>query len=235
MPRVPRAALAILTVVVLAAGLTGCGSDERSSTQATEPTQAAPPDPGRDVMTAFVAAAKEGDAEGMWDLLSEPSRERYGPTLEDFEAGEAKALTEILAPFAGGDLPVEVSENIDGVFGVVALSRGSDAYATPLRREGDIWRVELPGALKIDVSGPPPRSKGKFADQIGVEVTGRAGGGPALLYLDGITLDPKIYSSPTSATVYASFPNGVEPGRHTAVAFASSGDRAAATAWTFEA
>jgi hypothetical protein len=36
-----------------------------------------------------------------------------------------------------------------------------------------VWRVELPGSLTIDVSGPPPGSKGKFASQIGVEIKER--------------------------------------------------------------
>lgn len=232
MPPVPRVA-ATLVVLIAILVVAGCGSEETTSGKTTQPTETAPPDPGREVMTAFVAAAEDGDAVAMWDLLSEPSRERFGPTLEEFEAGEAKRLAETLAPFAGGDLPVEVSENIDGDFGVVALSRGDHAYANPLRREGDVWRVELPGPMTIDISGPPPGSKGKFASQIGVEIKGRSSGGTALLYLDGETLDPDIYAGPTAATVFASFPNGVEPGRHTAVAFALSGDNAAAEAWTF--
>lgn len=234
MPRVPRVAVLLITLVLVAIAVAGCGSDESTSSETTQPTETAPPDPGREVMVAFVAAAKDGDAEAMWDLLSGPSRKRYGPTLEDFEAGKAVELIEALAPFAGGDLPVSVSENIGDGFGLVALSRGKNAYANPLRKEGNVWRVELPGPLEIDVSGPPPGSKGKFAQQIGVEITGRSSGGTALLYLDGTTLDPNIYSGPGTATVFASFPNGVEPGRHTAVAFAFSGDEAAATAWTFE-
>jgi hypothetical protein len=212
--------------VLLAAG---CGG----SSDATASEEAVSADPGREVIEAFVSAAAAEDAHGMWNLLSAPSRRRYGPTLADFRAGEAKTLSRTLTPFSTGKLPVEVSENIDDLFGVVALSRGGHAFATPLRREADAWRVELPGPLKIDISGPPPGSKGKFVDQVAVEVVGRTGPGTAVLYMDGVTLDPKIYSGQTSATVYSSFPNGLEPGSHTVVAFATSGDSAAATAWTF--
>lgn len=223
----PRAALFVFAALALF--VAGCGGGKSA-----EPTTTTPSDLGREVMTAFVAAARSGDSETMWELMSEPSRRRYGPELEDFMTGEAKKLRKQLAPFAEGKLPVQVSENIDGLFGLVALSKGPHAYATPLRLEGGTWKVELPGRLKIDVSGPPPGSKGKFAKQIGVEVKGRSGGGTALLYLDGVTLfDPKIYSSPRTATVFAGLPNGVTPGRHTAVAFATSGNTAAATAWTF--
>ena len=223
-----------LLAVLLALVLAGCGRGDTASNTAT-PSETQAPDPGRDVMSAFVAAAAARDAGAMWELLSEPSRRRYGPTLEEFETGEARALRRTLAPYAAGALPVEVSERIDDRFGVVALSRGKRAYASPLRLEGDTWKVELPGRLAIAVSGPPPGSKGKFADQIGVELVGRAGGGAAVLYLDGVTLpDPKIFSSPTRATVFANLPNGVAPGRHTVVVFATSGERAAARAWTFQ-
>lgn len=220
----------MIAILAAAALLAGCGG---SATETTGATETSPPDPGREVVGALVDAAAEDDAETMWELLSEPSRRRYGSTLEQFEQGEAQELARRLAPFEAGELPVSVSENVDGDFGLVAPSRGENAWAAPLRREGEVWRVELPGRLEISISGPPPGSKGKFVDQIGVEVTGRSGGGTALLYLDGVTLDADVYPSPTSATVFASFADGVEPGRHTAVAFATSGANAAATAWTF--
>jgi hypothetical protein len=224
---VPRAGVVI---VVLTAVLAGCGGNDSTTTATTETS---PPDPGKEVVGALVGAARTGDAQTMWGVLSKASRRRYGPTLADFRQGEARALRRTLAPFARGPLPVQVSENIDGTIGVVALSRGANAWATPLRLEDGFWRVELPGRLHIDVSGPPPGSKGKFADQVGVEVRGRSGAGTALLYLDGETLQPEIYSGGSAATVFASLPNGAGPGRHTVVAFATSGDEAAARAWTF--
>ncbi len=184
-------------------------------------------------MQALVAAAADNDAEAAWSLLSEPSQRRAGPTLEEFEQNAFPELRRTLAPFAEAPLPVEVSENIDGQFGLVALSRGGSAYAVPMRLEGDVWRVELPGPVQIDVLGPPPGSRGKFADQIGVEKHGPGGAGVAVLYLDGVTLDTKTASDPDSATIYANFANRLEPGLHTAVAFTSAGGEAAAHAWTF--
>jgi hypothetical protein len=184
-------------------------------------------------MDAFVTAAAADDSKAMWELLSKPSQRRAGPTLADFEAGGAKELREALSPFARGKLPVDVSEKITDRFGIVALSRGSHAYAVPLRLEGDVWRVELPGPVRIEVLGPPPGSRGKFVDQIGVEVHGRGSEGPAVIYADGVTLDANEYAGPKSATIYANLEGGLEKGRHTAVAYAERGDNAAARAWVF--
>src|SRR4029453_5941084 len=119
-------------------------------------------------MAALVAAAADDDAETAWELLSQPSQQRVGPTFEDFERNEFPELARTLAPFAGGSLPVEVSEKIDDEFGLVALSRGEDAYAIPLRLEGDVWRAELRSPVRIDVLGPPPGSRGGFPQQGGV-------------------------------------------------------------------
>ena len=220
----PRVVLVFTAVLALLAA--GCGGDQQ---------EAAPPleDPGRQVMETLVAAAADNDAETAWELLSQPSQRHAGPTFEEFEKKTFPELKRTLAPFAGGKLPVEVSERIDDQFGLVALSRGREAYATPLRLEGDVWRVELPGPVRIEVLGPPPGSRGKFVQQIGVEKHGPGGAGVAVLYLDGVTLDPQTSSSPKGATIFANFANPLVPGLHTAVAFTSAGGNAAARAWTF--
>lgn len=217
------------TVVAVAVSLllAACGGDEKQAA----PTPA--PDPGREVMAALVAAAADDDAETAWELLSQPSQRRVGPTFEDFERNEFPELKRTLAPFAGGSLPVEVSEKIDDEFGLVALSRGEDAYAIPLRLEEDVWRVELRSPVGIDVLGPPPGSRGKFVQQIGVEKHGAGGAGIAVLYLDGVTLDAETASDVDSATIFANFDSDLKPGRHTAVAFTSAAGQAAARAWTF--
>jgi hypothetical protein len=218
-----RAGLILVALLALA----GCSGDDKQAA----PTPAA--DPGRDVMAALVAAAADDDAETVWELLSRPSQRRVGPTVEEFERNEFPELKRTLAPFAGGPLPVEVSEKIDDEFGLIALSRGEDAYAIPLRLEGDVWRVELRSPVRIDVLGPPPGSRGKFAQQVGVEKRGAGGAGIAVLYLDGVTLDAETFSDADSATIFANFESDLEPGRHTAVAFTSAAGEAAARAWTF--
>jgi hypothetical protein len=219
-----RAAPAVIVISLL---LAACGGDDKQA----EPMPA--PDPGAEVMAALVAAAADDNAETAWELLSQPSHRRAGPTFEEFERNEFPVLKRTLAPFAGGSLPVEVSEKIDDEFGLVALSRGEDAYAIPLRLEGDVWRVELRSPVRIDVLGPPPGSRGKFVQQIGVEKHGAGGAGIAVLYLDGVTLDAETASDADSATIFANFESNLKPGRHTAVAFTSAAGEAAARAWTF--
>jgi hypothetical protein len=215
----------LIGAALLMLAVAGCGGKKEET--------AAPPDPGREVMQALVDAAAKNDAETTWSLLSQPSQRREGPTFEKFEQTGFPKLRRALAPFAKPPLPIEVSENIDGQFGLVALSRGRSAYAVPMRLEGDVWRVELPGPVRIEILGPPPGSRGKFVNQIGVEKHGAGGAGIALLYLDGVTLDPQTSADADSATIYANFTNKLQPGRHTAVAFTSAAGNAAARAWTF--
>jgi hypothetical protein len=214
----------------IALTLAGCGGDGGSP---ADSGSAKARDPGRDVMAALVEAAQRNDTRTMWALLSRPTARRYGPTYAAFKRTHAPALRRALLPFAGGKLPVQISENIGFGFGVVALARGKHAYAAPLRKEGDFWRVELGGPFRIDILGPPPNSRGKFLEQIGIETHGPQESGVALLYLDGVALDAKPYAGPRSSTVYANFEQKLTPGLHTVVAYASSGRYAAARAWTF--
>jgi hypothetical protein len=222
-PAVPKASLALLVAV---AWLAACGAEDQA-----EPAK--PPDPGREVVQTLVDAAASDDAETAWELLSQPSQKRAGPTLEEFERDAFPDLRRTLEPFAEPPLPVEVSENLDGEFGVVALSRGADAWAVPLRREGEVWRVEIASPVTIDVLGPPPGSRGKFAKQVGVEKRGAGGAGLAVLYLDGVTLNAETFADADSATIFANFESKLVPRRHTAVAFTSAAGEAAARAWTF--
>jgi hypothetical protein len=231
---VHRPVALVLVLLLACVALVGCGGDEKSAGGSAQTTTV--PDPGRDVLEAIIAASAEDDIETIWNLLSEQSRRRHGPTLEEFEQSAAlRDLRRELAPFAKGELPIEVSENVAHGFGVVALARGRQAFATPLRREGELWRLELPGPMRIEVLGPDPGTKGEFVNQIGVETHGpRSGSGIGLLYLDGVTLDAKSFSGPRSSTIFANFAQTLEPGIHTVVAYGSSGPNAAAKAWTFE-
>jgi hypothetical protein len=84
------------------------------------------------------------------------------------------------------------------------------------------------------VLGPQPGSKGEVA-QIGVGISGPSGVGTAVLYLDGVTENPKVYATRTDSTLVSDFDPALEPGRHTVVVFATDGREAAAKAWAFHA
>jgi hypothetical protein len=180
-----------------------------------------------------VHAAATNDTDAIWQLLSSPSRRRAGGTLAAFEAGQAPAVLRAFAPFTGGPYRVLVSERLTDTLGLVALVRGSYAYAFPLALEGGTWHLVLPGRMSIAVLGPQPGSTGPVA-QVGAEVHG-SGVGDAVLYVDGQTVEPHVATAAKSATVFGNLPNALPPGRHSVVVFVSLGNDAAASAWTFKA
>lgn len=177
-------------------------------------------------------ASGANDAGAIWSLLSSESRRRAGGSVAAFRTTRARGLVRTLGPFAPG-YRVVVSQRITDRFGVVAIARGRRAYAVTLRLERGAWRVELPGRTSIEVLGPRPGSAGAVF-QVGVEVHG-SGVGEAVVYLDGATLDPRIATAPSSATVFANLAGRLPRGRHTATVFVALGNNATARAWAFTA
>jgi len=217
---VKRLALCLVVVGLAAAG---CGGTDRSDSGTTA-TQAPPADPGRDVARALVEAARADDASAVRDLLTERAAARPGAV--------ARVLRE-LEPFEGG-FRVLVSERITERYGVVALLRREHAYAFPLRLDGEGWKVDVGGPASIEILGPRPH-RPELVAQIGVVVHGLGNAGTAVLYVDGVTLDPRVAGDVRSFTVFANLAAPLTAGRHAAVAFGTRGDRAAARAWTFTA
>jgi hypothetical protein len=224
----------IALVVLLLAGCGG-GTSAQTTTVAPQTTTAAQ-DPGKDAVDAFLGAAAAERTEAIWGMLSSASKERLGPTLGEFKSGAGGELTDSLGSFR--DPRVIVSERITPEFGVVAVDgrqNGKKAvYAVPLRLEGEAWKLELGGPVKIRVLGPQPGRRGLVA-QIAAAVSGPGGTGSAVMYLDGHTENPKVAGTTSNSTLYANFDQALDPGRHTVVVFASDGRNAGATAWAFTA
>jgi hypothetical protein len=202
-------------------------------------TSAAPPDPGRDSIEAFVAAARKGHVEAMWRMLSSSSRERLGPSLADFRTRAGVELTEGVGSF--GRFRVIVSERITPELGVVAIdgsrlgegSRERSVYAVILRLEESSWKLELGGPVRVRALGPSPNARERIVAQIAAAVEGPGGTGTAVMYVDGQTVTPTVARTATNATLYANFDPALDPGRHTVVVFASEGREASAAAWAF--
>ena len=226
--------LALLAAVALVVG--GCGGKKAAPAK-----PAAPRDPGKQVLDAFVSAAGRGDAKAMWALLSRASQRRLGP-LARFERTTAVELAEGVGSFARSRYEEVVSERVTDSFGVVAIAgvrhvegtREYNAYATALRLEGRFWRVELGGPVHIRPLGPAPGAREKTVLQIAGAVSSRRGGaGTAVLWLDGVTLNPKASGTAGNVTLFANLASPLARGRHNVVVFASGSADASATAWTF--
>lgn len=238
-----RRALIVAVLAVLAAGCGGEGGDTTTTaaTTTTPPVTTTPADPGKAAIEAFVAAARRGKAEAMWQLLSTSTRERLGPTLAGFRNGSATELSEGVGSF--DRFTVIVSERVTPEFGVVAIDGPRVAegtaeravYAVALRLEGTAWKVELGGPVVVRPIGPDPGAHEAIVAQVAAAVEGPRGAGTAVMYLDGQTVDPQVRSTGANSTLFANFEPALDPGRHTVVVFATDGREASATAWDFTA
>jgi hypothetical protein len=231
-----RRALLPVVLVVLAAGCGGGTSAETNGpTTTAPPATTTPADPGKAAVEAFAAAARSGNADSLWALLSTSSRERLGPTLERFRAGTAAELTEGLGSIER--FRTIVSERITPEFGVIAIEgrrNGKPAvYAAALRLEGAQWRFELGGPVSVRPIGPDADAHEPVVAQIAAAVEGPGGTGTAVMYLDGQVVNPEVRGTSVNSTLFANFDPALDPGRHTVVLFASDGREASATAWAF--
>ena len=209
---------------------------------ATTTPATSPPDPGRDRVAAFVAAARAGRVDAMWRMLSAPSKRRLGPTLARFRGHTAPKLTEEIGSF--GRYRIVVSERITPEFGVVAIdgsrvvegSRRRDVYAVALRLEGSSWKLELGSPVHVRAIGPDPGAREQLrVAQVAAAVEGPGGAGTAVMYVDGQTVSPTVARTASNATLFANFDPALERGQHTVVIFASDGREASALAWAFTA
>jgi hypothetical protein len=204
-----RRALPIAVALVV---LAGCGGGK-------------PPDPGGEAFRSLVQAAARGDVTAMRALLTPDSRV------------DPAALRQELRPFRAG-YTLAVSERITDSppVGLMAATHGAHAFAAALRLVGKDWKLELGGSIRIRALGPLPGAKQARIRQLAAAIDGTtgAGGGEALLYLDGLAIpDAKVYRFAKQLSIVANLPIAVPKGRHAIVVFAAEGTKAAARAWTF--
>jgi hypothetical protein len=236
---VRRLAPALLAAVLLA----GCGGKSATPTTtndfpprpATTPT---PADPGKVIIEKFVAAAHASKPAALWRLLSTATKQRVGPFAK-FRDHTAIELAEGVGGFR--NFKVIVSERVTPEFGLVAIdgtkaAEGTterDVYAVALRLEATEWKVELFGPVKVKPIGPDPGAHEDVVAQVAAAVSGQAGEGTALVYVDGLAENPKIYTTKSNSTVVVNYQPALDPGRHTVVVFGTVGRQASATGWWF--
>jgi hypothetical protein len=182
------------------------------------------------------AAAAE-DEPAMWATLSRVSRRRLGPTLSDFRARGARGVRAGLTPFAQGSYRVILNAPVDRGLGLVAVARRNDALAVPVRRERGVWRVEIDPVFTVEAVRPLPGERVLRRTQLSAEVSAPGKIDGAAMWFDGRFFDAREYWSPNKQrmSIWGEAPQPLRHGRHTVIAFASTGSEAAANAWVFTA
>jgi hypothetical protein len=235
---VSRRPIAAAASAVLLAGCATGGGSEREPPPATAkseveelPAEVERTRPGA-VLQDFVRAAATGDEGRLWERLSRASRERLGPNLHRFGRSAVGRIEQELGAL-GRRHKLILSQSITPVFAVAAVVRGRAAYASALRLENGVWKIELEPPISISPLRPKPGEQVRRRTQLAAEVT--AGGAivEAGLWLDGIAFATRGGGpTPTALTMFGEA-SALSPGRHSVVAFASTDRSATARAWTF--
>jgi hypothetical protein len=213
-----RRGLLLASIAIILVGA-GCGGSTSSSPPSHErPEQL---DPGG-TLVAFLDAASARDETATRSLLTSASQSSL----------DLPRLSAAAAQVVGGR--VVISQLVDGPWAIAAVAKGTHAYAAPLRRVNGQWRVDLGRTISLRPILPYPGRLSPTADpQIAAEA--RAGNDVRLaLWLDGADFAVEAGGPrPGFITAFGRVGSDLSPGRHVVVAFARSGRRAAATAWTF--
>jgi hypothetical protein len=248
-----RLLAAVLLVLLGAACSRGDEAEPASApspTAATETNPAGATSPPESVVAPlpgptleeFVAAARAGDSDAMWALLSTPSQERLGPTPERFRRGQGRQLRADLGSFIQGRSAVFLNEQVSADFAVAAFGgrqavggkerRG--ALAAALRYENGHWRVELGGPVKLEALAPDPGEVENENVQVAAGVAADAAILEGGLWLDGDAVAGESGGTDDRHITFYSDPvTDLQHGPHAAVAFASTADDASALAWLF--
>ena len=117
---------------------------------------------------------------------------------------------------------------------VTGISRGVSVYATAFRYERGGWYVAIDPSLRIQATLPRPGSRIFQRTKVLAEVAARVPVTSASVWFDGLVLPAEgATTDPEHAGVLGEAPQPLRNGRHTVVAFATTGRSAAARAWSF--
>lgn len=235
-------ALAAVALLALSLALAACSSaptEEPAPTTTAESTPGPQPDAAvGDALEAFVKAAGDGDVAGMWNLLAADTKQRLGPSQEDFERRYADGFESGLGSFSGTDYRIVVSATTPSRWGVAAIAGERvrekktefAAYAAMLRQE-DGWKIVLDEPVEISSVAPPGKSTDEVRPQVGVRIRANEAIDEAGLWLDGTPVPARVRAaSGNDIRVEGPSPVELSPGWHVVVAFGRAGDAASAAA-----
>jgi hypothetical protein len=194
----------------------------------------AEPDNPTAALIEYVEAVRESDDDRLRILLSSRWKRQVEVDPDRFIAALSEDLEGV------GD-HVVLSEKLEDRLAVVALERDSQpgAFAAPVVREGDLWRIEpfgldlvygtsaadgvlraSPRELEFGVNAPAELKKGVSAR----------------LWLDGKPLELTRATEGAVEPTFVARPPQLEPGRHRVVVYAQTAEadpRRGAIAWAF--
>jgi hypothetical protein len=239
---VKKIAVLALTLVVLVAG---CGGDDGASGSPDQTPQAEqyPNDPkARETLDAFLQAAGRRDAAGMYELLTETSQARFGPTLAHFRSGAGRDLSVVLGAMArgGGGYEHVLAQQVTAAWSVAAIKghvtgngeQQYGAYAVAVRRLGDERRIELAGPISFNPVTPEPELTSEPTPDIATEVTAEEPVLRSVVWVDDEALVSNL--GPEQIILSAEVTRPLAEGRHTVVTYAETQDGAGANAFTFQ-
>jgi hypothetical protein len=237
--------LAALVLVIAALGA-GCGGEEEATPPTTEQAPQAKryeADPkARETLEAFVQAAGRRDAAGMFELMTEASRAKFGPTLAAFESGAGRDLGIVLGAMArdGGGYRHVMAQQVTNDWSVAAIrgfvtGNGREehgAYAVALRRQGDDRLIELAGPVSFNPVAPEPELKSEATPDIAIELSTEEPVLRSVVWVDGRALVSNL--GPEEVILSAEATTPLAEGRHTVVTYAETQSGAGANAYTFQ-
>jgi hypothetical protein len=95
------------------------------------------------------------------------------------------------------------------------------------------WEVDTSGAVTLRILGPEPNEAAPNPPQVAVAIRSKAPLVELFMWVDGNRLLEKGGGSSTNFTMYGA-PNALDPGTHTAVAYARTASTGSAVAWKFK-
>ena len=217
-------AFRLVLVLLLLAAVFSAGSTAGTTPDAAERARA---------VQRLLEAARTGDEPAMWAALSRVSRRRLGPTLADFRRRGARGVRSSLAPFVEHRVVLNVT--VGPRLGVLAVVRGGEAFAVPVRRERGAWKVEIDPAFTVEAVRPLPGERVWRRTQLAAEVSAPGKIDGAGMWFDGRFFGARAYWSPSGMrmSMWGEAPQPLRSGRHVVVAFAATRSAAGANAWSF--
>ncbi|MPZ23838.1 MAG: hypothetical protein GEU28_09885 [Dehalococcoidia bacterium] len=151
-------------------GTPGGGSTATTPTQT--PSDPDPPggsvggcaDSAEQVLPVVLGSLAAGNAEAVFNCLSQDARQQFGPTLEDFESGVYSGFAEGLGSFPT-DTPVALTAEVGGGVFVTAIrgdrevegmQEDNAVYAVLAVQEEGSWRMDPTDDFTIASMQPPP-------------------------------------------------------------------------------